>query len=56
MSASRTKRLQTIEKLDEAGDDTPAQIIQQGLAATGYKNALEQSDDKRRLDKLDNGR
>lgn len=30
------KRLQTIEKLEEAGEDTPAQIIQQGLAATGY--------------------
>ena len=48
------KRLQTIEKLEEAGDDTPAQIIQQGLGATGYRDALERSDDKRRLDKLDN--
>ena len=48
------KRLQTIEKLEEAGNDSPAQIIQQGLAATGYRDALEQSDDKRRLDKLDN--
>ncbi|MCY4123425.1 MAG: ATP-binding domain-containing protein [Acidobacteria bacterium] len=48
------KRISTIETLQAAADDPPAQIIQKGLAGTGYKSALEQSDDKRRLDKLDN--
>ena len=48
------KRIDTIETLQTAADDPPAQIIQKGLAGTRYKNALEQSDNKRRLDKLDN--
>lgn len=48
------KRIDTIEKLQAAIDDQPAQIIQKDLAATGYKNALEQSEDKRKFDKLDN--
>ncbi len=49
-----TKRIATIEALGKMADKPPSTMIQEGLQQTGYRDALSKSDDKRRMDKLDN--
>ena len=47
-------RLAKIDAMQSWSEHTPAQIMMKAQDLTGYKQALRQSDDKRRIDKIEN--
>ena len=47
-------RLEKIAKLESYSDLPPAVVLAKAQELTGYKQALRQSDDKRRIDKIEN--
>ena len=48
------KRIDKIETLGQLRDRSPAEIIEEGLRVTGYTQALRESDEQGRIDKIEN--